>query len=206
MTIAEATTPISPWNSLEWAKLLVAVLTPISVIVFGFWLNRRLKRFEHLQWASQKVIEKRLRVFEELAPLLNDILCYFTYIGCWKEFSPPDMVNLKRQADRIAYVNAPLFPADFLTHYNKFIGLCYGTYSGWGQDAKLRTQYRRRAEASSEKWLEEWAACFADENQCMDAKALRDAYGEFVAYFAKELGIGVRAEPVATGRPPANIQ
>jgi hypothetical protein len=108
--------------------------------------------------------------------------------------------------DRIAYVNAPLFAADFLKHYNKFMGLCYGTYSGWGRDAKLRTQYQRRAEAAADRWVEEWADCFADEHECPDAKVLRNAYGEFVAYLAKEIGVGVQSEPIATGRPPANIR
>ena len=60
--------PATLWNSLEVAKLLVSALTPLAVLTFGFWINRRLKRVEHLQWASQKVIEKRLVVFDQVAP------------------------------------------------------------------------------------------------------------------------------------------
>lgn len=91
------------WNSLEIAKLIASVLTPISVVVFGFWINRRLKVFEHLQWANQKVVEKRLYVYQELVPLLNDLLCYFTYVGNWKTHNPASIIELKRKLDRIAY-------------------------------------------------------------------------------------------------------
>ncbi|MFT3786329.1 MAG: hypothetical protein QM770_09195 [Tepidisphaeraceae bacterium] len=206
MTLAQIEAQAALWNSLEVSKLIAAVLTPLSVIVFGYWLNGRLKQIEHLQWANQKVIEKRLSVFEEISPLLNDVLCYFTFVGGWKELTPLKVVRLKRQIDRIAYVNAPLFPRGFVEQYNAFIGLCFDSYSGWGADAKLRTLSERRAEAAGPAWRPEWDECFAPPDKCSDVKAIRSAYSSFVAYLASELGVGVTGEPIATGHPPANIR
>ncbi|MBN2577918.1 MAG: hypothetical protein JXB10_02925 [Pirellulales bacterium] len=143
---------IPPWNSLEISKIIVNALTPILVIVFGFWLNRRLKHLELIQWANQKIIEKRIKIYEEITPLLNELLCYFTYIGSWKEMTPPEIVNLKRKIDKIAYINAPLLPSKFLEHYNYFMQLCYETYSGWGQDAQLKTKFKRRCETAGNQW------------------------------------------------------
>lgn len=197
------TAPI--WNSLEVLKLVTAVLTPLSVALFGWWLNRRLKTFEQLQWANQKVIEKRLAIYEEIVPLLNELVCYFTYIGNWKESEPLKIIGLKRTLDKIAYVNAPLLPSDFLKYYNAFIELCFATFSGWGRDAKLRTAFGRRQQAFGNQWKSEWCENFGDDNDCSDPKQVREAYSDLVAFLANELGVGVRSEPIETGRVPFNI-
>jgi hypothetical protein len=225
----------SPWNSLEVVKLFVGVLSPAALLVFGLWLNRQLKRFELLQWSSQKVrswaelsgqdaktlpfwqarhrlrpmsekvIERRLAVFQELAPLLNDLLCYFTYIGCWKELTPLEVVKLKRRIDKSVYVNAPLFPSSFIVRYNALIHECYSMFTGWGEDAKLRTQRQRRKQAAGSSWDQAWDACFVPENEATEPKRIREVYSEFMSYFAQELGVGVQAETVPAGHPPANI-
>ena len=36
----------APWNTLEVAKLLVSILTPISIVILGFLFNRRLHTLE----------------------------------------------------------------------------------------------------------------------------------------------------------------
>ncbi len=36
----------SAWNSLEVAKLMVSVLTPVSIVILGFLYNRRLQKLE----------------------------------------------------------------------------------------------------------------------------------------------------------------
>ena len=38
--------PLSPWNSLEVAKLLVSILTPVVIVILGFLFNRRLHKVE----------------------------------------------------------------------------------------------------------------------------------------------------------------
>jgi len=37
---------VSSWNSLEVAKLLVSVLTPVAIVILGFLFNRRLQKLE----------------------------------------------------------------------------------------------------------------------------------------------------------------
>jgi len=61
----------SPWNSLEIVKLVVATLTPIAVALLGLYLTRLAKRFEHLQWRNQRLIEKRIAVYDALAHKLK---------------------------------------------------------------------------------------------------------------------------------------
>ncbi len=137
----------SPWNSLEIAKLVAGLLTPAALAAFGVYIHRVTKRFEHLQWRSQKLIETQLKVYDDLAPQLNDLLCYFTYVGCWKELDPPAVVALKRAIDKKMFLAAPLFSESFFSACMEFQNLCFETYSGWGRDALLRAQFQRREQA-----------------------------------------------------------
>lgn len=194
------------WNSLEIAKIAVSALTPFLVIIIGLRINGKLKRLDYLQWTNQKVTEKRIAVFEELAPLLNDLLCYFTYVGCWKEITAPEMIVRKRKMDRIVHVNAPLFSRKFTERYSNFIEACYGTYSGWGKDAKLRTLSKRRREAVGSGWNPEWNECFADEKNCSDPEIVRGEYELLMTCFSEELGVGLRGDYVLSGRLPRNIK
>jgi hypothetical protein len=127
------------WTWLEVAKLIVAALTPIAIALAGIYIHRITKNFEHIQWRSQKLIEKRLVVYDSMSPLLNDILCYFTYVGAWRDCNPSDIVIIKRKIDRMIHINAPLFSDEFFSACMDFQNLCFETYGGWGQDAKLRT-------------------------------------------------------------------
>ena len=90
-------------------KLLFQLLTPAAVAALGYYSTRVLKRFEHFQWRNQRLIEKRIAIYDSIAPDLNDLLCYFTYVGCWKELAPPDVVALKRSIDKKIYLAAPIF-------------------------------------------------------------------------------------------------
>ena len=161
------------WNSLEIAKLIISTFTPLIVLIIGLWISRSLKRLEPLQWTNQKITEKRIEVFEELAPLLNDLLCYFNFVGCWKDLTPPEVIKLKRKMDRIVHVNAPLFSKEFLNRYYDFTNACYSTYSGWGQDAKLRTLWERRKMAAGDSWDVKWGECFANGDNCYDPKTIK---------------------------------
>jgi hypothetical protein len=64
----------STWNSLEITKLVIGALTPIFLLLLGVWVNRIAKRVETAQWANQKLIEKRIAIYDELAPLINTVI------------------------------------------------------------------------------------------------------------------------------------
>lgn len=193
-----------PWNWLEIAKLLIGLLTPAALAIFGIYVHRVTKRFEHLQWRSQKLIEKRLSVYDDLAPLLNDVLCYFTYVGCWKDLSPPNVVALKRTLDKKIYLAAPLFSEAFFSACMNFQNLCFETYTGWGRDALLRTKWQRRKEACSNEWNKDWADCFS--NSESDPKEIRSAYRRIMESFAVDIGVHPSFVVPHSGGVPGNIR
>ena len=135
----------SPWNSLEIAKLIASSATPLLILCLGVVIQQAVRRIEAVQWANRRIVEKRLEVYDTLAPLLNDLLCYFSYVGNWKELTPPQVVAAKRALDKRVHLAAPLFSPGFLGLYNEFIHLCFSTYNGMGEDAKLRTRFDDRA-------------------------------------------------------------
>ena len=193
--LGQATTAEPPiWNSLEIAKLFLSLATPLTVAIVGYGLSKVLKRIEDLQWANRRVIDKRIELYDAIVPKLNDLLCFYLYVGAWKEISPPDIVKLKRDLDKLAYVAAPLFPSDFLARYSKLIGLCFSMYNEWGTDAKLRTLVHRRKQALGSGWQADWDRLFAENDAC-EPEEVKQAYAQFTAYLARALGVNLSPSP-----------
>lgn len=196
--------PSSTWNSLEVAKLLVSAATPIAVSLFGLHLARVTKRLESVQWRNQRLVEKRIAVYDDLAPKLNDLLCYFTFVGGWKELAPPEIVAMKRSVDKQMYLAAPLFSEEFFEACNEFVNLCFEPFQGWGRDARLRTMMQRRKDAAGEAWKAEWDECF-----CANAtppEEIRRAYRRVMLVFSHEIGLGGASGPMPLGGYPTNIR
>jgi hypothetical protein len=196
------------WSSLEIVKLGVSAVTPFVVIAVGYWINLHLNELEKSQLANQRVVEKRLEVFDVIAPLLNDLICYFTYIGDWKKLSPPKVLERKRTLDKKVYVNAPLFSEQFLERYKEFIGVCFETYTGWGEDAKLRTETEHRREVAQAGWKPEWDKYFTAADQVIAMREVKKKYDELMTTFARELSVDLVVEGLEritySGRGPKN--
>jgi uncharacterized membrane-anchored protein YhcB (DUF1043 family) len=195
---------VSTWNSLEIIKLIISTLTPIIVIVVGIYIHRLTKRFEYRLWLNQKLIEKRLAIYDELAPLMNDNLCYFTYVGTWKERTPNEVVLSKRGLDKKIYLAAPLFSPDFFEACMRFQDFCFETYTGWGGDAKLKTQMQRRQQAFGKNWKQEWNSIFSD--SISDPKEIQKAYTDVMTCFSREIGVNDEHIVPTPGQIPSNIR
>jgi hypothetical protein len=176
----------NPWNSLEIVKLGFSALTPIALAILGFYIQRVTKRLENRQWTNQKLIEKRLVIYDQIAPLMNDLLCYFTYVGCWKEMDPPAVVKMKRELDKRVYLAAPLFPEAFVSAYDAFAKACFSAYGQWGTDATLRTAPQNREKYHSTAWQPEWAKCFSQD--VTDPKEIQRVYQEVMLQFTASFG------------------
>ena len=180
----------NPGNSLEIIKLIISGLTPIMIAFIGLYLNRLLKKFEHRQWRNQKLIEKRLLIYDELAPLLNDLFCYFTYVGGWKEFTPDEIVQKKRVIDKKVYIAAPLFTDNFFIEIQAFIHLCFKTYQGWGTNAKLLTDNKRRKEVLDKNWDNDWDSLFIENaNEVTAGYRIKEGYFRIMKVFSDNIGL-----------------
>jgi hypothetical protein len=180
----------SGWTSLELAKLAVSVLTPLLLVVLGVVVSRAARRVEQAQWASRRLIERRIELYDQLAPLLNDLFCFFTFVGSFKAIDPPRVVDLKRELDKIFYVNRYLFGESFCKAYEDFMSLCFMTYYGAGQDAKLRAAFDRQREmrGNPAEWKADWAGLFTGESRSSE-ELIKEGYELLMTSFARELGI-----------------
>lgn len=197
--------PTPLWNSLEVAKLAMALLTPVTIALLGIYVHHVSKRFEEAQWKSQKLIEKRIAIYDDIGPLLNDLLCYFTFIGCWKEMRPVDVIRLKRRLDRKIFLAAPLFPATFLQACMHFQRTCFQTYGGWGTEPKLRTKFVRRRDATA-GWEQSDEACFSPDEHLTQPTEVQEAYAKVMREFTDAFGMPCAEGTLVTGRLPKDIQ
>lgn len=175
------------WNSLEIAKLVVGICTPLLLLGLGVVINRAAKRIEHAQWTNQKVIERRLAVYDKMAPLLNDIFCFFRFRGDFRSFEPKDIVDKKREVDRDFHINKPLFGERFHRDYRVFMKVYFKEFDRAGEDAKLRTTPEAQ-EYERGSWDPGWTASLAPQEASTQGD-LQAAYDRLMATFAAELGV-----------------
>lgn len=175
------------WSGLEITKLVLSSITPILIVLIGYLLNNTLHRFENAQWANRKLVEHRLKLFDEIAPLLNDLFCFYTYVGNWKELSPPDIIECKRKLDKIVHINLALFSQDFHPKYKTFLNCCFKVFNEHGADAKLLTKFDKRKDFV-EMWKDSWNSLFLPESK-VDRLTLTKAYQDVMDEFSRQLGI-----------------
>jgi hypothetical protein len=183
------------WTSLEIVKLVIDVLTPIAVVVLGIFVARTTSRLEQHQWASQKVVESRLEVFKEVAPKLNRLLCFHTFVGTWKDILPDDMIRMKRELDETMHVNRILFSQELFDSYYGFINLLFETFRAADKDAAIRADIDNPL--GSRRRLTWWSEDLVDRFSSDDIpthKEVADAY--------HELGESFRRDLYVTNEPP----
>ena len=126
------------WTGYEYATLTVTALTPITVAGLGFFVARTGRRLERVQWANQTVVTRRLEIFGQVAPKLNQLLCFATFVGRWKDIDPLKAIGLKREIDEIMYANRVLFSDALFAAYQDFMAALFAMYATTDADAHLR--------------------------------------------------------------------
>ncbi len=184
---------LSSTSSVTWVDAvaaIAAIATPLVVVGLGFVVNRRLKQVEDQQWRGRALIEARLQYYGELAGGLNDLMCYFTYIGIWKELDPPEVIRIKRSLDRSFAMYRPFFSQATVDAYGAFMDCCFHKFGGPGPDAALKTGYRRRSEAAGPDWRTEWNRRFTvmeGDEVTSDLEECRHRYSKLVESFVEDI-------------------
>lgn len=187
---------------LEVIKTIASIAMPIVVVVVGMLVTRSVKRLEGRMWFDQKLIEKRIKVYEELAPLLNDLHCFFCRVGHWKQMSAEDVVSTKRKADKVFYVNQFLFSETFQSlYFDYMLGICFKPYPGHGRDAWLRASPKLYAGVIKD-WKNEETERFADDAGNPDDDRRKRFYEMLMNRFSTELGVRRESSIELVGKKP----
>ena len=184
----------------NWAEVVTAVsagLVPVTVVILGVFLGRRQSR-------SEELTRVRLDFYKILAPQLNRIMCYMLFIGTWRDDSPDEIVQLKRQLDTTFYSAVPLFSRATAAAYERMMAATFTTYGPWGNDAQIETSAfrRRRAWRREPAWERSWDSYFTVEdsqaitNEWLDS--YRRSYDSLLAQMVDDLQIGSRRKGYTT--------
>jgi len=91
------------WNSLEVVKLAASFLTPLSVFIIGWFLNKQLKQQEQTQLRTQKaweaqlnkdsrsqhrLTEKKIALYDQWSSKLIALYCIYRRVAYPKDPSP----------------------------------------------------------------------------------------------------------------------
>lgn len=173
------------WNSLKIVIIIIAALAPMVVIIQALRFKRIKEGLINQHQKNQKLVEKRLEVYERMGPKLNDLFCFFSYTGNWKELSPADIMSIKRELDKEINITTPLFSDALGRKYNSFMQLCFVAHSGWEHQEKIKSLYELRQE-NNVAWKDEWINFF-DPNNVLEGIKIKEFYDELMACFRKEL-------------------
>lgn len=188
----------SSWSSVQIVILVVDALTPVVVAVLGFYVARVSRRIAQIQWANQTVVTRRLDIFGQLAPGLNQLLCFAAFVGGWKEIQPRQAIAIKRQLDETMYANRVLFSEQLFDAYHHFMATLFAMYATTDADAHLRAPIKSKwGDRRNMPWWDEdsMAALFSpgDPASLDDIQA---AYDQLSQWFRAELYVTRQNQPL----------
>lgn len=167
-------------NKFEVLKLAVSALTPILVLVLGLIINNSVKN-------NERSTALRSEIYKSVGGDVNDIYCYLSFVGGWKELTPIDVMAKKRSVDRAMFTYRPFFSKELFATYEQFMKEAFATYSAPGADARIRSVLEtpngdRRKHGV--KWDPSWEDRFTKER---NNEAQQQAYTQFLKQLARDL-------------------
>jgi hypothetical protein len=172
-------------NSLQIAIVIVALAAIVVIIIQAIRFSRIKKQLLTQYQSNQKLVEKRIEVYERMGPKLNDIVSFFCYTGNWKELAPPDIMELKRELDKDIQIHTALFSDELISTYNALMQLCFVAHTGWEHNEKIKSLYELRQEKTP-GWLDVWIPYF-DTNNVVEGVLVKERYDDLLAFFKKDI-------------------
>lgn len=187
----------SSWTSLHIATLAVDALTPLTVAGLGVLISRAGQRIEQIQWANQTLVSRRLDIFEQLAPGLNQLLCFATFVGGWKEIEPRHAIAVKRKLDETMYANRVLFSDQLFAAYHQFMATLFAMYATTDSDAHLRAPINSIwGNRRNMPWWEESMASLFSPDSIVSINSIQAAYDRLELRFRAELYVPHQTRPI----------
>jgi hypothetical protein len=193
---------MASWNSLQAATLVVEALTPLTVAGLGVFIARASRRIEQVQWANQTVVSRRLDIFAQVAPGLNQLLCFATFVGGWKEIQPRQAIALKRKLDETMYASKVLFSDQLFAAYHHFMTTLFAMYASTGADAQLRAPIDSQwGDRRNMPWWEDSMTSLFSADSIVSTDDAQAAYDQLAQRFRADLYVTQQTRPLLTAQP-----
>lgn len=190
------------WNSVQIVTLVVDALTPITVVVLGVLFARASRRIEQVQWGNQTVVTHRLEIFAQLAPGLNQLLCFGTFVGGWKEINPGKAIEIKRRLDETMYANRVLFSDELFAAYQRFMSTLFAMFATTDADALLRAPVTHRlGDRRNLTWWNENMTRLFSAGDTAAVDEIQKAYEALGRQFRADLNVTGQARPLLSTQP-----
>jgi hypothetical protein len=183
----------SVWTSLEIIKLIVSAATPVIAGIIAWMVGSFGIQLERRKAINQELVKKRIQLYDQIGPLLNDIYVAFMFVGHVKDIKLSDVIQCKREADRIIYVNRPLISKSLFDRYDSFINLVFDHSIKYGEAAKLKLDRERGKREWRNDWQPDWETLISDKPPA-SSEAIRREYDELVGAFASDIGASQMSE------------
>jgi hypothetical protein len=171
-----------PW----WANSALGALLALLVAWIAISFDRR-------KTVNQELIRKRLSIYDDMAPKLNDIVCFFSCIGRFKSLPPATIIDHKRDLDRAINVYGPIFSPRLQDRYDAFIGFCFVAFCGGvGRPSLIAADVVWLEEEWGDEWQAGWKSGFVAPDAAADIDEVRRRYGALMRQFAVEVGVAGR--------------
>lgn len=189
-----------------WTDVLQAISAasvPVILGIVGIVVTKRQNR-------SSELVKARLDYYRLIAPKLNLLMSYITYIGRWRDQSPSDIIELKRKLDEEFFVAAPLFSSEVSKAYGDLMTLSFKTFGEWGQDARILSSGYQRRESWRGHWDTEWNSFFTIPDNAETSRdsltTYRKKYDALLAAMVKDIDITRTRAKYTTDEAVLNAQ
>lgn len=118
-------------NLEKWVKLASTILLPVILVWLGFLVQDSLG-------SKDRLVDKRLEVYDQVGPTLNDIYVFIERVGHYKDLKQEDVVQRKRQADKTIYSTQAIWSPQLITAYKSYTDEAFETWIAEGVDAQPR--------------------------------------------------------------------
>jgi hypothetical protein len=150
---------------LEVWKVLVSILTPLALIALTFVVNSAIQERGALLKREEQILAEKQKIYAELGRRLNVIYIYIADVGDFRSYTPPRVVELKREADRQFFMYRPYWSETTEKSYNAYMNAAFTTYTGAGLPAQINAEPREKIAAykvDKLQWDAAWDVYFTE--------------------------------------------
>jgi len=170
----------------DWWKIFVSALTPIAIAVLTYFITSSLNVKESMLRKSEQILSEKQKTYSKIGEDLNIIYVYAADVGDYRQFTPNQIIDRKRDADRTFFMYRPYWSGETQNKYNAFMHAAFEMYAGPGLNAKIKTsdvQKKLAFSAERKQWDGAWDNMFTGSAD----PALEQSYYALVSCFLSDI-------------------
>jgi hypothetical protein len=169
-------------------EIVVSALTPLAIVVAGYFVNRTIKSRENEFNALRRTQDIRKEIYDDIGPKLNKIYCYIADVGDYGNYEPQAITDFKADVDTKFNVYKRLWSSETMEAYDEFMRAAFKVF---GPSAGTRARIRAKPNEKKiffhnvgKEWDENWDAKFTGEK---DRRRAKSTYDHLVEMFIKDI-------------------